>query len=438
RELKRLGANIHLGHRANNIAANTDLVVYTSAVKRSDNPEFISAQSRGIRLLRRAEFLGELTAPLKTIAVAGTHGKTTTTAMIAHILLEAGLDPLVSVGASIFELDGKNAHAGGNILAVVEADEYDRSFLALTPYIAVLTTLETEHLDIYSGLGDLQDAFVQFASAGSEQGVIVVNIDEPALRSVLSRFTKKIVTFGVTSEEAKYRATQIHFSGLHTTAEILRSGERIGLLELALPGEHNIKNALAAIAAAESLAIPFEISRDALKDFRGAERRAQVIGETNNILVIDDYAHHPTEIKATLSALRAGYPGRRIVAAFQPHTFTRTKDFAEEFASVLAKFADVLYLTEIYPAREEPIEGVTSQPIFNAALSAGLKNTRYVHLLEELPALVASDIKAGDIVITLGAGSITEQAPKILKRIAARLTNNNSIRPKRNFAVGSH
>jgi UDP-N-acetylmuramate--alanine ligase len=355
--------------------------------------------------------------------------------MIAHILLEAGLDPLVSVGASIFELHGKNAHAGSGSLAVVEADEYDRSFLALAPYIAVITTLEPEHLDIYSGLADLQDAFVQFASGGSDHGVVIVNIDEPALRSVLSRFTKKIVTFGVRSEEAKYRATEIETNGLHTTATILRSAERIGTLELSVPGVHNIKNALAAIAAAESLAIPFDICRDALQSFRGAERRAQVIGETDNILVIDDYAHHPTEIEATLSALRSGYPGRRIVAAFQPHTFTRTKDFAEEFGNVFAKYADVLYLAEIYPSREEPIRGVTSKLIYDSARNAGLKNIEYVHSLDELAAWVAGDITAGDIVITLGAGSITEQAPKILKIIAS--SSRNHIRPKRNIAVSS-
>ena len=430
RELKKLGAEIHIGHHKGNISPNIDIIVFTSAVKSSNNPELEEAERLGIRAVRRAEFLGELTASMQTIAVAGTHGKTTTTSMIAHILLEAGLDPMVSVGASVFELGGKNAHSGSGSLAVVEADEYDRSFWSLKPYIAILTTLEAEHLDIYKDLADLQDAFVQFVNNGAEQnGIVVVNIDEPAIRSILSRFHKRIVTFGVRSEEAKYRAVNIQLEGLGSITNITRGGENIGILELSIPGEHNIKNALAAIATAESLAIPFDIAAKALMTFQGAERRAQVIGETNGILVIDDYAHHPTEVEATLTALHTGYPGRRIVVAFQPHTFTRTRDFAKDFGSVFARLADVLYLADVYPARELPIAGISSELIAKAAKKEGLEHLTTISDLGGLPALIAGDVSRGDIVITLGAGSITEQAPKILKAISQRA---NRVSPKKN------
>jgi UDP-N-acetylmuramate--alanine ligase len=419
RQLKKLGAEIHIGHRPGNIPEHTDLVVYTSAVNKSDNPELEAARNRGIRTMRRADFLGELTSSMQTIAVAGTHGKTTTSSMIAHILLEAGLDPMVSIGASVKELGGKNARAGSGSLAVVEADEYDRSFLSLKPFVAVITTLEAEHLDIYKDLSDLQDTFVEYANAGKQQGVVIVNIDEPAIRALLTRLNKRIVTYGIDSEQAKYQARNIEFSNLSSTADIYRTGERIGTLSLGIPGRHNIANALAAIATAESLAIDVEISAKALASFRGAERRSQVIGEVNGILIMDDYAHHPTEVEATLSALRSGYPGRRILAAFQPHTFTRTRDFADAFGAVFAKYADGLYLAEIYPAREKPIEGITSKLILDAATADGLKKAFLLKTIDELPGVILRDAKAGDIVVTLGAGSITEQAPLILQVLKA-------------------
>ncbi len=427
-KLRSLGATIYIGHKPGNISDDVDLVVYTSAVNRSDNPELEAARIRMIRTMRRADFLGELTQSMKTIAVAGTHGKTTTTSMIAHILLLAGLDPLVSVGASVAELQGKNAYAGSGQIAVVEADEYDRSFLALAPYIAIMTTLEAEHLDIYHDLADLQDTFVQFASAGSAAGVDIVNIDEPALRTLLPRLSKKIVTYGIESSEAKYRAQNIVAEGLHTMADIYRSGEKIGVLQLGIPGKHNISNALAAIATAESLAIPFDIAATALASFQGAERRAEIIADSNGILVIDDYAHHPTEVRATLSALRSAYPGRRILAAFQPHTFTRTRDFSDAFGEVFAELADCLYLLEIYPARERPIEGITSDLILQAAKNRGMKQAQATPSLAELPAIICGDAKRGDIVVTLGAGSITEAAPKIAKALGLQERSGTAAR----------
>ncbi|HET9135925.1 MAG TPA: cyanophycin synthetase, partial [Candidatus Kapabacteria bacterium] len=237
--------------------------------------------------------------------------------------------------------------------------------------------------------------------------------------SILPRLNKRIVTYGIEFAQAKYQARNIEFSNLSSIADIYRTGERIGSLSLGIPGRHNIANALAAIATAESLAIDVEISTKALASFRGAERRSQVIGEINGILVMDDYAHHPTEVEATLKALRSGYPNRRILAAFQPHTFTRTRDFADAFGAAFAEYADGLYLAEIYPAREKPIEGITSKLILDAATSNGLKKAVLLTAIDELPGFILRDAKAGDIVVTLGAGSITEQAPIILQVLKA-------------------
>lgn len=418
-QLKKLGAHIDIGHEAKHVAKTVDTVVYSSAIGIT-NPEFVEASKRALPLIRRAEFLGMLTQDLQTIAVAGTHGKTTTTSMIASILIEAGLDPLVSVGASVEELGGKNARPGNGTVAIVEADEYDRSFLALKPYIAVITTLEAEHLDIYKDLDDLQQAFVQFANNINEhhqQGYAVVNIDEPSLRSILSRFSQRVVSFGVTSPEAKYRAINVHVDGFQTTADILRGNEPIGTLTLNVAGVHNVKNALAAIAVVEILAIPFDLSLRALGKFKGAERRLDVLGEKQGVLVIDDYAHHPTEVRATLSTLKAGFPRRKIITAFQPHTFTRTRDFAEEFGKVFAEYSDELYLLDIYPARERPIKGVSSALILEAAKHFGLRKAVYVPDLDVLPKFVTANRRNGDIIITMGAGSITQTAPKILRSL---------------------
>ena len=417
-ELRSLGATIFIGHNASHIGE-ADVVVYSSAVH-PENPEYIEAKKRGIRLVRRADFMGELLADHKVIAIAGTHGKTTVTSMIASLLIEAKLDPLALVGASVHELGGKNSRAGSGKIAVVEADEYDRSFLALQPFIAVLTSLEAEHLDIYRDLDDLKDAFVQFANQGPstfQTGYAVMCIDDPALRDIMPRLEKRIVSYGTRSEEAKYRARDISISGNRTRASLVRSGDASGEIELRIPGEHNVQNALAAIAVGEILSIPFETTQRTLKRFVGAERRFQIIGEANDVLVIDDYAHHPTEIRATLTTARKAYPNRRIVACFQPHTYTRTRDFAEDFGRAFAELADTLILLDIYPAREEPIPGVTSRLIFEAAQSAGLKEGFEVATVEELPSFVSNIVKPGDVVLTIGAGSVTQAAQLIVEAL---------------------
>ncbi len=420
-ELGMLGATIHAGHKAENVSG-ADLVVYSSAVH-SENPEMLEAQRRGIRTLRRAEFMGELLKDHKAIAVAGTHGKTTVTSMIAAILIEAKLDPLVLVGASVRELGNKNSRAGTGRIAVVEADEYDRSFLALSPYIAVMTSLEEEHLDIYKDLDDLKQAFVQFANQGPSTfmtGFAVVCIDEPGLRTITPRLEKRIVSYGLTSNDAKYRAIQPVYSASRTRATLLRGGEKMGEFELGVPGEHNLKNAIAAIAVGEILSIPFEISARALKRFSGADRRFQVIGESKGVTVIDDYAHHPTEVRATLETARRSYPGRRIVACFQPHTFTRTRDFGMQFGQVFAELADILALLDVYPAREEPIPGITSALILNAAREGGLEDALEFSGVSDLPAKLGNIVRPGDVILTIGAGTITAAAPLILEELNKR------------------
>jgi UDP-N-acetylmuramate--alanine ligase len=420
KQLKKHGAQIFIGHDARHIAKTVDTVVFTSAVDPA-NPELLAALRLGLPVIRRAEFLHLLTKELKTIAVAGTHGKTTTTSMIAHILIEAGLDPLVFVGAAVKELNGKNARPGGGAIAIVEADEYDRSFLALAPYIAVITSLEPEHLDIYKDIDDLEQTFLQFANNTNDrhlQGFAIINIDEPSLRKILPKLTKRVVSYGVTSPEAKYKAVDIRIQGLTTQAKVIRGHEEIGELFLNIAGMHNIQNALAAIAVVEVLAIPFELTLRALATFKGAERRLDVIGEKHGVLVIDDYAHHPTEVRATLSTLRSGFPNRKIIAAFQPHTFTRTRDFAKEFGKVFAEYADELFLLDIYPARETPIRGVTSALILDAAKQAGLKKAVHVEQLDHLPRSIVHGRRTGDIIITMGAGTINTVTPAILERLS--------------------
>lgn len=413
RTLREMGAEVQIGHRTENIADDVDLVVYSSAVH-SDNVEYKAAELRGIPLMRRANFMARVLEDKRTIAVAGTHGKTTTSSMITSVLMEARLDPTALIGASVKELGGRNARSGAGQLAVVEADEYDRSFLTLSPYIAVMTSLEAEHLDIYRDLSDLESAFTEFANKGESTGFAVVCIDEPSLRSLTPRLSKRIVTYGLSSADAKYKAMNITQSPTRTKAQIYRGGEPLGELELGVPGEHNVKNALAAIAVGDILSIPFETTRKALKRFTGAERRFQIVGEASGVLVIDDYAHHPTEIRVTLQAARACYPKRRLIACFQPHTFTRTRDFAEEFGKVLAELADEIVLLDVYPAREKPIDGVTSELIAQAAAPTARSAVLTVHDPEELTRMLIERLHPGDVVLTIGAGTITQAAPKIV------------------------
>lgn len=397
-----LGATVHIGHAAENVVG-AEVVVYSSAVKPDENIETIEARKRSIPIIRRAEMLAEVTRLNYCLAIAGTHGKTTTTSLCGLTLIKAGLDPTVIVGGRLRGLGGTNARLGKGNWTVVEADEYDRSFLQLLPTIAVITNVEAEHLDIYGSEGEVKKAFIEFANKTPFYGLTAVGLDDVGSRSILSDIGKKTVTFGL-SPHADYRAINVVQSEKNTTWEAVAHGERLGEITLQVPGVHNIKNALAAVAVGRELGISFEHIREATSEFTGVYRRFEILGEHNGVLVIDDYAHHPTEVKATLSAARTGWK-RRVVAVFQPHTFTRTRDFYREFAQSFDD-ADILIVTEIYPAREQPIEGITGTLIAETARKFGHRNVHFASDKNAVAEILQSVLHEGDILITLGAGDV--------------------------------
>ncbi|MGA3286016.1 MAG: UDP-N-acetylmuramate--L-alanine ligase [Bacteroidota bacterium] len=412
--LQNLGASIFEGHRAENIAQDVDTVVYSSAVQ-PDNPEILEAQKRNIPIVRRAEMLAEVMRLKYGIGIAGTHGKTTTTSMTSLVLMEGRLDPTVIVGGKLSGLGGTNARLGRGEFIVVEADEYDRSFLSITPTIAVLTTLETDHLDCYRDLEDIKSAFIQFASKVPFYGFIVLCLDEPALLDIMPHLSKKkIVTYGL-NPQADIQAVDIRHKDNSTTYTLVRSNQELGTIMLQVPGIHNVQNSLGAITVALELGIPFKKIKVGIEKFAGVYRRWEKKGEVNDIALYDDYAHHPTECRATLSGVKLGWR-RRIVCVFQPHLYSRTRDFYEDFGKSFL-LSDVLVVTDVYPAREEPIQGVNGELIVNAAKQFGHKDVHYVPDKKEIPAFLKSIVKSGDIVITMGAGDIWKYGEEFLNQI---------------------
>jgi len=409
-----LGAVTFEGHRASNIANDVDTVVYSSAVQ-PDNPEILEAQRRKIPIVRRAEMLAEVMRLKYGIGIAGTHGKTTTTSMASLILMEGGLDPTVIVGGKLSGLGGTNARLGRGEFIVVEADEYDRSFLSISPTIAVLTTLETDHLDCYRDLEDIKSAFIQFANKVPFYGFIVLCLDEPALLDIMPNLSKKkIITYGL-NPQADVQAIDIRHKDNTTTFTLIRSNKELGTITLQVPGKHNVQNSLGAIAVGLELGVPFEKIKSGIEKFAGVYRRWEKKGEVNGISVYDDYAHHPTECRATLSGVKSGWR-RRVVCVFQPHLYSRTRDFYEDFGKSFL-LSDVLVVTDIYPAREEPIQGVTGELIVNAAKQFGHKDVRYVPDKKQIPVFLKSIVKSGDIVITMGAGDIWKYGEEFLKQV---------------------
>ena len=401
--LQSLGATIHEGHNASNIAADVDTVVYSSAVL-PDNPEVQQALRRSIPVVRRAEMLAEVMRLKYGIGIAGTHGKTTTTSMVSLVLMEGELDPTVIVGGKLSGLGGTNARLGKGEFIVVEADEFDRSFLSLTPTIAVLTTLETDHLDCYRDLEDIKGAFIQFANKVPFYGFVVLCLDEPALLDIMPQMARKrVVTYGL-NPQADVQATDIRHKDNTSTFMVVRSGKELGEVTIQVPGNHNIQNALAAISVALELGVSFGKIRAGIEKFAGVYRRWEKKGEAGGVMVYDDYAHHPTECRATLSGVKAGWK-RRVVCVFQPHLYSRTRDFYDEFGKSFL-LSDVLIVTDVYPAREEPIQGVSGELIANAAKQFGHKDVQYVREKKDVPACLRSLVKSGDIVITMGAGDI--------------------------------
>ncbi|CUS87706.1 UDP-N-acetylmuramate--L-alanine ligase [Candidatus Kryptobacter tengchongensis] len=420
--LENLGAKIYQGHAPEHVEDDVDVVVYSSAVK-MDNPEIQEAMRRKIPVIRRAEMLAELMRLKYGIGIAGTHGKTTTTSMVGLVLIEGGFDPTVIVGGVLRDLGGTNARLGHGNFIVVEADEFDRSFLQLTPTIAVITTLEAEHLDSYGNIEELKSAFVDFANKVPFYGFVVLCLDEPMIQDIMPLIKKRVITYGLNAQ-ADIQAVEPEFKERSSSYNLIYKGKNYGRINLQVPGLHNVKNSLAAIAVGMELGIEFEIVKSAVEKFKGVYRRFEIRAEVNNVMVVDDYAHHPTEIKAVLQAAKDGWK-RRVIAVFQPHLYSRTRDFYQEFGRSFFN-ADVCVITDIYPAREEPIEGVTGELIANSARNFGHKEVHYVQNKEEIPNYVLKLVKPGDMVVFMGAGDITRICGDFIKKLSDSFKDDKS------------
>jgi UDP-N-acetylmuramate--alanine ligase len=410
KRLRDLGVTIYEGHSASNLK-DADVLVYSSAVH-LDNPEVEAAIERKIPVIKRAEMLAECMRMKYGIGIAGTHGKTTTTSMVGLTLTEGGIDPTIIVGGKLSGLGGTNARLGNGEFIVVEADEFDRTFLKLTPTIAAITTLESEHLDTYKDLDDIKAAFIEFANKVPFFGFVVMCLDEPALQDIMPSINKKVITYGLTTQ-ADMRAVDIKHTEFSSAFHVKYLGEELGEIKLRIPGLHNVKNSLVAIVIAKELGIKFSVIKKALESFNGVYRRFETKYNTDDILVVDDYAHHPTETTASLAGIRAGWD-RRLVAVFQPHLFSRTRDFYQEFGRSFLN-SDVFICTDIYAAREDPIEGVTGELIANAAKKFGHKNVIYVKDKNDIPKVLMDIKKKNDIVITMGAGDIWKYGEKFIQ-----------------------
>jgi UDP-N-acetylmuramate--alanine ligase len=410
-DLTRLGIVADAEHDPSHVEGARALVV-TSAVPR-DHPEVVRARQLGIPVIRRAEALGEAVRGGTLVAVAGTHGKTTTTVMAAEALAAAGRGPTGLAGGRVAAWHG-NLRAGGDDLFVVEADEYDRSFLALSPDIAVVTNVEADHLDIYADLADIQQAFEQFLAPAR---TVITCADDAGAAGLRVPAGVERIPYGIGTDSARLSAHDILSVEGRLRFLVRFDGAELGELALQVPGVHNVRNALAALASGIALGVTLEQLRGGLEAFEGVERRFQRLGAVRGVQVVDDYAHHPTEISATLDAARAAFPGRRLIAAFQPHLFSRTRDFADAFGRALAR-ADIVFLTEIYPAREQPIPGITSALVADALQRAG-NAPHWRGGRDELADALASVAQAGDVVLTLGAGDITRTATELLQRLGA-------------------
>jgi len=409
--LEKLGIKISYNHDEKNIAG-ADVVVYSSAV-RPDNPELTAAVTRKIPSISRAEMLAELMKMKFSIAVAGTHGKTTTTSLIGHVLTAAGLDPTVIVGGRVLGV-GTNAYVGKGEYVVAEADEFDRSLLRFYPTIAVITSIEREHMECYKDLDDLYDCFVEFASRVPFYGSIIYCLDDPGLQQIRARFSRPSIAYGF-SRHADIYATDLVFSENKTKFVCQSNGNRLGEVEIPLLGRHNALNALAVLAVALDLEIPFNTAVAALKTFPGVGRRFELVGQVDGIRVYDDFAHHPTEVKTTLEGIRKSHTGR-IVAVFQPHLFSRTRNFASDFGKSFFD-SDLLVVTDVYPSREKPVEGVTGQLVAEAAKKSGHKHVDYIANKAEIPARLKGQLQQGDLVVMIGAGDINRISRDLLKEL---------------------
>jgi len=415
RRLERLGARVFGGtHDASHVDESVDVLVISSAVTFS-NPEVVRARELKVPVIPRAEMLAELMRMKYGIAIAGTHGKTTTTSLVGTVLREAGRDPTVVVGGKL-RAQGTNARLGQGEYLVAEADESDGSFLLLSPIIAVVTNIDPEHLDHFGDMEAVRAAYLQFIQHVPFYGLAVLCIDNVNVRGLLPHVYKRDVTYG-TSPDADWQVRELRVEGLETVFEVWRAGERLGAVRLRMPGRHHALNALAAIAVADDLGIPWRLAAHALCDFGGIHRRFEVRGEESDILVVDDYGHHPEEVRATLRAAREGF-SRRLVVAFQPHRFSRTRDLFDDFLGAFDD-ADVLLLTEIYPAGETPAAGVTGEALYQALKRRGHLDVRFVGSRDRLADALVELLRPGDLVLALGAGDIYRTADELLALLRA-------------------
>jgi UDP-N-acetylmuramate--alanine ligase len=427
--LEKLGVRVWTGHDAAQVGA-ADVVVTSSAI-RQGNPEVAEARRRHIPVIPRAEMLAELMRLRYGIAIAGAHGKTTTTSMVALILERAGLDPTAVIGGKLSAF-GSNARLGQGQFMVVEADESDRSFLKLSPAIALITNLDREHMESYGSWENLQQAFADFANKVPFYGAVVVCVDDPAVRQLVPQLTRRVITYGLNGHRANLLGLNMRLEAFGSTCDVVQqqtdgSSTQLGRLHLRVPGRHNLLNALGAVAVGLEAGVPFSRIAAALDEFRGADRRFQLLGEERGVMVVDDYGHHPTEIAAVIAAARAGID-RRVVVVFQPHRYSRTSQLLREFGIALSG-ADEVVLTDIYAAGESAIEGVTIEAVADAVRGAGRSPVRVVKNLEGLPAAVSALARRGDLVITLGAGSIGTVGDRILEELRGSLAAGRADSP---------
>jgi len=411
--LSDLGGKIFLGHRPQNIDG-ADVVVFSSAVK-GDNPEIVEAREKSIPVIPRAEMLAELMRLKYGIAVAGSHGKTTTTSMIASILTKGGFDPTVVIGGRLNIWGGSNARLGRSDFLVAEADESDGSFLALSPSIAVISNIDHEHIDFYHSMNNLRKTFIDFINKIPFYGRAILCVDDKEVQGLIPKLTKSYLTYGL-NPQSDIRASGISKEGLSTTFDVIFKSRLAGNVTISIPGEHNILNALAAVGVGLELDIDFKYIREGLKDLGGLKRRFEIKDERDGILFLDDYGHHPTEIMATLSAAKECWPDRRLVVVFQPHRFTRTRDLYDKFV-ISFNQADFLIITPLYGAGEEPIPGVDSKALYQGIKNHGHRAVTYCDSTEDTISELLDQITPGDIVLTLGAGDVHLVGTELLSRI---------------------
>jgi len=415
RRLEELGGKIFIGHQESNVGE-AQVVVISSAVA-AGNPEVVAAKARQIPVIPRAEMLAELMRLKFGVAIAGAHGKTTTTSMVANVLAQGGLDPTMVIGGKVNAL-GSHARLGRGELLVAEADESDGSFLRLSPTIVAVTNLDREHLDHYGSMERINESFLEFINKIPFYGLAVLCADDERLRALFPHIVKRYHTYGIHEQEGvstDFKATDISLKQWGGEFRAHFRGKNLGPFRLAVPGIHNVSNALAAIAIGVELDIPVDLIRKGLAAFTGVERRFHLRGETGGIMVVDDYGHHPTEVRATLAAAKQGWD-RRLVVLFQPHRYTRTRDCVEDFAHAFDQ-ADQLFITEIYAAGEQPIPGVSGEKLVEAIRAAGHPSVTFIERKESMPDQVLPHLKPGDLVLTLGAGDIWKAGTGILARL---------------------